>query len=521
MARHATHLWTRHKARELSRTATYKEPSEEAKRAREDFGYFCEYVLLKPPAAHHLVWDKYLVTGVDSENLKKIAGTNTDILAPRGAAKSTRIGAWVAWVIGHNPAIRIIYLSYSESVALSRSRLIKRLLERPRYKEVFPHILAGSRWSDSDWELNKSYAGVESAGIESDYTFYAAGITGSITSRRSDLIVCDDLIKSSKSIENPDVVQKIQDNWYEVIEPTLVPGGRIVDIGTRFTANDIHATDFTPQNGWQVIEQSAIITDPITGEERSYWGERFKLEQLQTIRERKPIIFSYQYQNKIIRITETSIDPNWIIRGAVPTDPEKFDSLVIGLDLSAGEKDVNDFTALVFGGRIGDKFYLLDLRRGRFPGNIDKLELMLSMLVDWEILGVEEVNFEISSDSGIERRKEKRYYPISTVPIILHAEDSQYQASLAADFRHYIINKFRIYNVIYRPAQTKGKSKLARLRGISGLFQNKMVVVNQYRAMQIMVDELTQFGATEHDDCADSAVYCLQGLSMRAKLDVA
>jgi hypothetical protein len=38
-------------------------------KAREDFGFFCEYVADKPPAGHHREWHKQLVTEENSSCL--------------------------------------------------------------------------------------------------------------------------------------------------------------------------------------------------------------------------------------------------------------------------------------------------------------------------------------------------------------------------------------------------------------------------------------------------------------------
>lgn len=497
-------LWLphRHKARELSRKATIAEPSPEAKRAREDFAYFGSFIADKPAMPHHQVWIDALVTNQDSSQLKKVAGPSTAILAPRGSGKSTWYGMFVAWVLGHNPSCQIIYCSYSENVALSRSRLIQRIIASDRYRSVFPEVLPGKRWSASDWELDKKFIGVTD--LESDYSFLAVGAGGSITSKRSKLIIIDDPVRSSESIENPDIREKLVTNWEEVLRPTLIPGGRVIVVGTRFRADDLFATTFSPSKGWNLIEQSAIVEDPLTGLEESYWPERYPIEELQKMREDSPLSFSFQFQNKIVRISETSIDPAWIKRGEVPTEPEKFDSLVLGLDLSASEKEVNDFTAYVLGGRIGSQFYILDARRGRFPGNKDKLDIMLEIAEDW----------------GIIERDGNGKYISSGVPLMFYAEDTQYQASLAADFRHYITNQHRIYNIIYRPARAKG-TKLSRLRGITGIFQNGLITFNQYRALGRLIEELCNFSAIDHEDLADACVHCLAALSVRTKLDVA
>lgn len=503
MARNAQHLWTRHKARELSRTATYKEPSEEAKRARESLAYFGEFVADKPAMPHHQIWIDALVTGKDSSQLKKVAGNNTAILAPRGSAKSSWLGFFVAWTIGHNPDIQIIYCSYSESVALSRSRLIQRLIQSDRYRQVFPEILPGKRFSATDWEISKEFANVTS--LDADYTFLAVGATGSITSKRSKLILVDDAVKSSESIDNPDVREKLETNWNEVLRPTLIPGGRVITIGTRFRADDLFATTFTREKGWHVIEQSAILEDPDTGEEVSYWQDRYPIEELQQLRESSGASFSFQFQNKIVRISDISLDPNWIKREPVPDDITKYDALVVGLDLSATERERADYTAFVLAGRIDNKFYILDARQGRWGGNISKLQTLLSICLDWEIL--------VQDDRG-------NYTSPYGIPLYLHSEEVQYQASLASDFKHFMQNEHRIYNVIYRGVKAKG-SKLSRLRGVSGLFQSGLVTFNSYRAMGQLIDQLCNFGSMDKDDLVDSCVYALMGLTKLPRLDVA
>lgn len=472
------------KARKAARSATIAARSPAALQAWNDVACFGEYVAGKVAAKHHLDWLEELVTLKNSQTLELIAGDNLSILAPRGSAKSTWIAIWIAWVIGHNPGIQIIYVSYSESVALSRSRIIKRIIKSAKYREVFPNVLPGQRWSDTDWEIRKDFAGIDD--LDSDYTFYATGITGSITSRRSDLVVFDDIIKSSESIENPEVREKITTNYSEVIDPTLKPGGRMVNIGTRFRADDIHCTDFTVAQGWKVIEQQAIIDDD--GEEASYWPERFTLESLQKRRKRSPVIFSFQYQNRIMRVSEISIDPAWIKHGDFP---DKFDALCIGGDLSASLKERADYTVFVLGGRVGNQFYILDMRRGRWSGNIEKLDQIIELWQDWEEL-----------------------------PMSLCAEAVAYQSSLRGDFIQYLINEKNVLNITYNQPTTKG-DKLQRLRGVSGVFQNGLVTFNQYRMMGRLVDELINFGSMDKDDCVDAVVYCLNGLIGRRKLEVA
>lgn len=477
--------------------------SEEAALARMDLGRFGEFVADKSPADHHQQWIDSLITFQNNECLNMVAGDNLEILAPRGSAKSTWIALFVAFAIGHNPGIPIIYASYSENVALSRSRIIKRIIESHKYREVFPSVKPGRRWADTDWEIDKEFAGVTD--LDFDYSFYATGILGSITSRRSGLIIYDDLIKSSESIANPDIRERMVTNIGEVLQPTLIPGGRQIDIGTRFRADDVHAIEFTEERGWEVIVQSAIVEDD-DGLRESYWPERFTLESLEELERDKPVIFSFQYQNVITRISEISINPDWIKKSDIP--PE-FETYIIGADLSASEKEKSDYTVFILLGKNpGDPhIYALDVVRGRWSGNVSKINELLKMLAEWSLIeyGEDDEHGRLTYYSGFQT-------------VYLCAEGVAYQSSLEGDWKHRVVQELQISNIVYRKAKTTG-DKLSRLKGVSGLFENGVVVFNQSAHFGRTIKELTNFGSLDHDDCVDAMVYGLRAIAARRPLD--
>ena len=70
----------KHKVRKSSKEELFQ-------KARDDFGYFCEYVADKPPAKHHQEWHRQLVTNNNSSCLIKIAGPNIDLLGTTGICK--------------------------------------------------------------------------------------------------------------------------------------------------------------------------------------------------------------------------------------------------------------------------------------------------------------------------------------------------------------------------------------------------------------------------------------------------
>jgi hypothetical protein len=222
------HLAHRRNARAASKNFKVKEnPNEKLlERAREDFGYFCDYVADKPPAEHHKAWNRHFVTEEDSSCLLRIAGPNVDLLAPRGSAKSTVLGLLTAWAIGiHTQAkrpLQILYLSYTVDIARSKSATIKRIIESKRYQEVFPTVrLLKNVTSNEYWSIDHKFAGIDTTG-EEQFTLCAAGLKGSVTSKRSHLVMIDDAIKSAADISNPDIRKQMQENWNAVIAPTML-----------------------------------------------------------------------------------------------------------------------------------------------------------------------------------------------------------------------------------------------------------------------------------------------------------
>ncbi len=502
-----THLAYRRNAKAAARNQQIKKPKNLAdlKRARDDFGYFCDYVADKPPAYHHKEWNRNFITNEDSSCLIKIAGPNIDLLAPRGSAKSTVLGLLTAWAIGvHTQAglpLQVLYLSYTVDIARSKSATIKRIIESKRYQEVFPKVrLLKNVTSNEYWSIDHKFAGIDTTG-EEQFTLCAAGLKGSVTSKRSHLVMIDDAIKSAADIANPDIRKTMQENWNAVIAPTMFEGGRAICLGTRFRHDDIHSTTFNEQNNWTQIVLSAIQNNPKTGDEESYWPEMWSLEYLKEKKRQSPIAFSFQYMNQVVRQNELSLAPELIVKAEISTE---FDTLGVGVDLSAGIREKNDYTVMVLGGRIEDRVHIIDYRRIRVMGNLEKLDALKELLNDWSIIQVDQ--------GGL-------YYPTHSTCDIW-SEAVQYQASLEADFKRICLQNESLYNLIWHPVKGFRGDKLARFRGIMGMFEDRKIIFNRYRNFTNMFEELTNFGVSGHDDCVDALVWLVTGLMKKGHLQL-
>lgn len=453
----------------------------------------------KAPARHMKDWHNAFLTGQSNEHLLDIAGPNTCLLSPRGSAKSTVIGMLVAWLIGRHALakklLRTLYVSYNVDVARNKSAAIKNLISNKEYQEIFPTVrLSKARTSDELWSIDFDFAEIDVRG-EDAFTVACAGLKGTITSKRSSLIIVDDAIKSAAAIANPDIRREMETNWNNVIVPTMFQGARAIALGTRFHFDDLFTTTFCEKKGWKVITQQALSYSD-EGVPKSYWPSMWSVKYLLKLQNEDRAAFSYQYLNQPVRTTELGISPDLFVKGEVP---DTYDMIGVGIDLSAGMSERNDWTVFTLAGRVGDKVYIIDYRRMRSMGNIEKVEALCELLHEWNLLAV--------NDEG--------QYFMTDSPVVIWPEVVAYQKSFEGDLKRVLFNEWQLYNLSISPVKGFRGDKLARLRGIIGLFQGKKIIFNKYRDFRCMIDEVVNFGHSPHDDCADSLNIVVQGLMRR------
>lgn len=427
-----------------------------------------------------------------------------DYVVSCNSAKSTEVGLLCAWLIGRHTLarklLRILYVSFNIDVSRAKSLAIKNTLQSQEYQEIFPCVrLSKNRSADELWSIDFEYAGIDIRG-EDAFTVACAGLRGTIVSKRSNLVILDDLIKSAQSISNPDVRREMRSNWSNVIVPTMFQGARAIALGTRFHFDDIFATTFTEKNGWHVMIQEAILYDD-DGTPRSYWEEMWSLVYLLELQRKDPIGFAYQYLNKAVPDSELGISPALFVKCQIP---DVFDEIGVSIDFSSGLKERNDFTVFMLGGRLEDKAHVIDFRRIKSMGNIEKLEALCDMLYEWNLLGKDEIG---------------RFLPTAS-EVTIWPESVGYQKSFEGDFKRVALQEWGLENLCVRPVTNVRGDKLARFRGVMGLFQTQRVLFNKYREFQVVFDEVLNLGHAPHEDCADALQILLERLFHRGRAEV-
>ncbi|MBO3462968.1 hypothetical protein G7B40_001675 [Aetokthonos hydrillicola Thurmond2011] len=488
----------------------------------ESFEDFRKLIAKHKTFNHHKSWESLLNTGEDSRYLRGVAGRDTLILAPRGSSKSTYLAEWIAWQVGlhaapwHKISLKILYISYELTTAAQKSRQIQELLSVKEYQQIFPWIRPSKKkWGEREWAIDFEWAQLPTT--EEPYTLCCAGLAGACTGKRAHLLALDDLIKSPDDIANPTVRDRMVNNWNTVIRFVRFDGSRAICLGTRMRADDIYCTTFVEPK-WLLEEQSALLTHD-DGTEFSYWEPEGPeepgqpLSMLQQEREEDPVTFSYQRQNKIVRVEIQSINPGQILRGILPS---QFQSLVLGVDLSAGLKESNDYTAMVLGGVFesltGNQYWVIDSWEDRIMGNTPKLDAIIDLWETWKHLLPQTQRFN---------PKTGEWEQMPVLGLELWFDSSAYGLSLQGDYEDHIIKRNQIHDWHVRPVPASGRGgKLERLRRHTGLFHNKLVYFNMYgrcmpdgrKPMGRLIQQVTEFGSTAHDDLADAFELCLSGL---------
>jgi len=477
----------------------------------ESFEYFRKTVAKHETATHQKVWLDALITGQSSSCLREISGQDTLILSPRGSGKSSFLAEFVAYQVGMHSApwigisLRIIYLSYDLNTSRSKSRQIQSIILTSEYQNIFPWVRKStSKWCESEWAINFEYCNLPVTNEQ--FTLSCGGLKSGINSRRSSLIIADDLYKNTEDSESDSIGKKLRDNWQKVVKYTKFKGARSICIGTRFSKKDLYNDLFTVEKGWKVIQQSAIIHDS-NGNEKSYWEQQQPLSMLQKERDDDPIGFSFQRQNIIVKVSQQAISNELIIKDMMP---KYFDELCLGVDLSASTKETADFTALVLCGRSEDIFYVIDAYEIRVLGNFEKLKIIQELYDLWQHLLPSVKRYNHETNEYIDT------YP-SNFNIWFDA--SAYGKSFEGDF-----NLYKAENNMYTWKATgisARSSKIERLRQHTFLFEtgrikfnilNNRRMIDGRKPIERLIEQLTMFGSVRHDDLMDALVLSISGL---------
>jgi len=432
---------------------------------RRDLGAFLAKVVLtlKPGHKYKDNWhvDAMIeaLRQVEAGEVKRL----TVSLPPRSLKTTTISIAYVAWILGHKPHLRVICASYSLGLATNIALEFRRIVMSDWYKRVFPWV----RWTkDTENECFTAQGGGR----------YAVSVHGSLTGRGGDLLIVDDVLKTDDA--NSELARKDAIDWFQ---NTLLSrlddprSGAIIVVGQRLHEADLIGT-LRKEGGWQHLKLPAIAVideDVPIGPGRSYHRKAGELlhegrdlrEDLEKIRSR-PHIFAAQYQQDPLPALGNMIKAEWIQYYDEP--PDRGDGTLVVQSWDTASTENGNWSACTTWLKKGRQYYLLDVWRGRleFPAVARKV-VALALLHRPNRLLIEDAG------PGLHLVQQLRASPPAGVPVPLGIKPSG--------------------------------SKRDRMEHAAGCFDSKQVHLPKKAGWLVdFLHELLGFPSSQNDDQVDS-----------------
>lgn len=391
------------------------------------------------------------------------------------------------FILGNFPDVSIISASYGQDLATDMSRDCKQIIMGPEYREVFPHVVLNPRHSITDDRQPRKNTADQWELMDYRGKYLARGVGGGVTGKGGDYLILDDPVKDEEEARSSTYRDKVW-RWYtKVFRTRRAPGAGILVIMTRWHEDDLvgrlldAAKRSVKQDQWEIVNLREIRRDednPLDPRRPGevLWPSQFSLEEAIADRELDPYSFASLYQQDPSPEEGFIIKREWLTKRwkALPTIDGEW---LISWDLKAGSTDSRSAFAV---GQVWYRpydhpgtFYLVYQVRERleFHGEIEALRNLMGLYTN-------------------------------VGPILV--ED-------AGDGKAFIDTlKTKVKGLI--PIKTGGKSKEARLRACSHLFQaGNIILPDESMAPWLpeYIEELATFPSSTFKDQVDSTSQAL------------
>ena len=168
-------------------------------------------------------------------------------MPPRSLKSMTASVAFPAFVLGHNPARRIICVSYSGDLAKKHANDFRAVLQAPWYQTLFQRTRIGQKDSESEIELT-------ARGFR-----FATSVGGTLTGRGGDMIIIDDPLKPDDAYS--ETKRNACNEWFKNTLLSRLDDkrtGAIVIVMQRIHMDDLAGFVTSQSDEWEVLNLPAI-----------------------------------------------------------------------------------------------------------------------------------------------------------------------------------------------------------------------------------------------------------------------
>ena len=275
--------------------------------------------------------------------------------------------AWPAWLLGHNPAERILSASYAEVLSLKHSMDCRLTMQSDWYRRIFP----GTQITGDQNEKRKFVTTARGHR-------FATSVGASAIGEGGRFLIVDDPLNAQQAVS--DTQRKTANTWFDQSFSTRLDdkqNGVIVVVMQRLHAEDLSA-HLLAKGGWEhlcipgVAETKTVIdfgrVKVVREEGDVLHPERESREAIERQKtEMGSYAFAGQYQQRPAPAEGGIFKSHWFRRYDAP-QPE-YDRVVQSWDTAIKAAELNDPSVCLTFGVRKDGFDLLqaDVRRLEYP----------------------------------------------------------------------------------------------------------------------------------------------------------
>ena len=418
------------------------------------------------------IWPEF-ITGrhhqIIAEKLERVAAGELKRLIvnmpPRHTKSEFASFLFPAWMIGKNPAMKIIQATHTTELAVGFGRKVKNLLDRDDYREIFSETrLAVDSKASGRWDT-------ERGGM-----YYAVGVGSNLAGRGGDLIVIDDP-HSEQTAMSTNGFDDAWDWYTGGPRQRLQPNGAIVLVMTRWSDKDLTGQLIRSQardrdaDQWEVVELPAIMPSG-----KSCWPEYWPLGDLEAVKASIPVSkWNAQYQQNPTGDETSILKPEWWNHWEKKKVPN-LEYVIQSYDTAFTKRETADYSAITtwgvfFPNESGTpNLILLDSQKGR-----------------WDFPELKQVAFDLY-----------KFWDPETV--IIEAK------ATGVPLTHELRN-MGIPVVNFTPS--RGNDKVSRVHSVAPLFESGMIWAPDETWAEELIEECAAFPNGEYDDLVDSTTQAL------------
>ena len=298
-------------------------------------------------------------------------------LPPR-AGKSYITSLYCAWSLGNNPTESVMRNTCTATLYAKFSYDVRAIVLSDKFRQVFRDVrMSPDKANLQGWNTNQS----------KQVGYFGAGVGGTIIGFGASLVaITDDLYTGIETALNESANDKII-TWKQAThESRMESGCRTIDIGTRWTVNDVIGRHMAKGH-----YDKSIIIKALDDNDRSFCEAVMTTGEYLDKRDKTAKeIWLAEYQQQPIDIlgrlfgslnTISTDDFNDILKHKGPDGRGPIEGCMAYVDVSDQGKD---YTAVAIGGLIGDKVYIVDYLFCRDNTDIT-IPLTASLLNKWGV----------------------------------------------------------------------------------------------------------------------------------------